>query len=74
MTLLAMALAQTKVSHLKRVAGRIRSKSRLTSGGLVMASERELRVAVVHRCSSATGDSILSTISWEPLPGKLQDI
>ena len=67
MTLLAMALAQTKVSHLKRVAGRIRSKSRLLCGGLVTANERDSRVAVVHGCSSATGDSILSTFSWEPL-------
>ena len=40
LTQLAMALAATKVSPaLKRRRGRIRSKSRLTCGGLVMVNE-----------------------------------
>ena len=37
------------------------------------ASERDLRVAVGHGCSSEGGDSILSVFSWEPLLAKLQD-
>ena len=37
------------------------------------ANERDSRVAVVHGCSSARGDSILNAFSWEPLPAKLQD-
>ena len=51
----------------------IRSKSRLTCGGLVMANERDSRVAVVHGCFTEGGDSILSAFTWEPLPAKLQD-
>ena len=45
-----------------------RSKSRLTCGGLVMANERDLRVAVPEG-----SDYIVSAFSWEPLQGKLQD-
>ena len=30
-------------------------------------------VAVVHGCFPEGGDSILSALSWEPLPAKLQD-
>ena len=37
------------------------------------ASERDLRVAVVHGCHSEGGDSILSVFSWEPLRAKLQE-
>ena len=36
-------------------------------------NELDSRVAVVHRCFSETGDSILSVFSWEPLRAKLQD-
>ena len=36
-------------------------------------NELEYRVAVVHRCFSERGDSILSVFSWEPLRAKLQD-
>ena len=36
-------------------------------------NERDLRVAVVHRCFSEKGDSTLSAFSWEPLQAKLQD-
>ena len=35
------------------------------------AKERDVRVAVVHGCFSEGGDSILSAVSWEPLPAKL---
>ena len=38
-----------------------------------MANERGSRVAVVHRCFSEEGDSILSAFSSESLPAKLQD-
>ena len=38
-----------------------------------MANERDSRVAVVHRCFTEGGDSILSAFTWEPLPAKLQD-
>ena len=59
---------------MKRAAGQNRSrKRRLTSGGLVSASERDLRVAVGHGCFSEGGDSILSAFSWEALRAKLQD-
>ena len=60
LTQLAIALAATKVSRFTKAAGRIRSKSRLTCGGLVMANERESRVAVVHGCFPEGSDSILS--------------
>ena len=59
LTQLAMLLAATKVA---KPRGRIRSKNRLTCGGLVMANERDPRVAVVHGCFPE---------SWEPLPAKL---
>ena len=36
-------------------------------------NELDSRVAVVHRCFSERGDSILSVLSWEPLRAKLQD-
>ena len=36
-------------------------------------NELDSRVAVVHRCFSERGDSILSVFSWEPLRAKLQD-
>ena len=52
---------------------RIRSKSRLTCGGLVTAKERDLRVDVVHGFFTEGGDSIISAFSWEPLRAKLQD-
>ena len=38
-----------------------------------MANELDSRVAVVNRCFSEGGDSILSAFSWEFLPVKLQD-
>ena len=38
-----------------------------------MATERDLRVAVVHGCFPEGGDSILSAFSRESLPAKLQD-
>ena len=63
----------TKVSCLKRAVGRIRPKSKLTCGGLVMANERDSRVAVVHGYFPEGGDSILSAFSWKPLPAKLRD-
>ena len=34
-------------------------------------NELDSRVAVVHRCFSERGDSILSVFSWEPLRAKL---
>ena len=37
------------------------------------ANERDSGVDVVHGCFREGGDSILSVISWEPLPSKLQD-
>ena len=37
------------------------------------ASERDLRVAVVHWCFSEGGDSVLSVFSWEALRAKPQD-
>ena len=67
------ARSDTKVSRLKARQAGIRSKSRLTSGGLVTANERDSRVAVVHGCLPEGGDSILSAFSWEPLRAKLQD-
>ena len=73
MTQLARALAETKVSSFKRRHSGIRSNSRLTCGGLVMANERDSRVAVVHGCFSEGGDSILSAFYSGPLPAKLQD-
>ena len=36
-------------------------------------NELDSRVAVVHRCFSEKGDSILSVLSWEPLQAKLQE-
>ena len=36
-------------------------------------NEIDSRVAVVHKCFSERGDSILSVLSWEPLRAKLQD-
>ena len=36
-------------------------------------NELDSRVAVVHRCFSERGDSILSVFSWKPLRAKLQD-
>ena len=60
-------------SRLKVRRGRIRSKSRLTSGGLVTANKQDSIVAVVHECFSEGGDSILSAFSWEHLRAKLQD-
>ena len=73
LTQLAMVPAATTVSCFKGRRGRIRSKSRLTCGGLVMTNERDSRVAVVHGCFPEGGDSILSALFWEPLPAKLQD-
>ena len=40
---------------------------------MVIANERDSRVVVVHGCFLEGGDSILSVLSWEPLPAKLQD-
>ena len=37
-------------------------------------NELESRVAIVHRCFSERGDSILSVFSWEPLRAKLQRV
>ena len=37
------------------------------------ANEQVSRVAVVHRCFSERGDSILNAFSSEPLRAKLQD-
>ena len=39
----------------------------------VTVNELDSRVAVVHRCFSERGDSILSVFSWESLRAKLQD-
>ena len=36
-------------------------------------NELDLRVAVVHRCFSERGGSILTVFSWESLRAKLQD-
>ena len=36
-------------------------------------NELDSRVAVVHRCFSERGDSILRLFSWEPLRAKLRD-
>ena len=36
-------------------------------------NELESIVAVVHRCFSEGGDSILGVFSWEPLRAKLQN-
>ena len=38
-------------------------KSTLTCGGLVTVNELDSRVAIVHRCFSERGDSILSVFS-----------
>ena len=38
-----------------------------------MAKEQDSRVTVVHGCFPEGGDSILSALSWESLPAKLQD-
>ena len=35
-------------------------------------NELDSRVAVVHRCFSERGDSILSVFFWEPLRAKLK--
>ena len=39
----------------------------------MMANEQDSRVDVVHGCFPEGGDFILSVISWNPLPVKLQD-
>ena len=37
------------------------------------SNEQVSRVAVVYRCYSEGGASILNAFSWEPLQAKLQD-
>ena len=39
----------------------------------MMANERDSRVAVVHGCFPEGRDFIVSALSCEPLPAKLQD-
>ena len=45
--------------------GKIRSKGRLMFGGLVMVKEQDSEVAVVHRCFTDGGDSILAPLAMD---------
>ena len=55
---------KSKESDLQWQRARIRSKSRLTFGGLVTIKEQDSKVNVVYRCYTAeVGDSTLGTFS-----------
>ena len=51
----------------------MRSRSKLTCGGLETTKERDLGVEVVRGCLAEGDDSILRVFSWELLKLKLQD-
>ena len=37
------------------------------------ANERDSGIDVVHECFPEGDDSMISVVSWDPLPAKLQD-
>ena len=63
---------QAEESASQEPQNKIRLKSRLTYGSLVMAKQLDLGVDVMHGCFTERGDSILGVFSWELLRAKLQ--